>query len=97
MEKFTKEQIETLKKKHGEIFEIEVEDKVCYLKKPSRKVLSLAATAGQHDPMKYNEVILANCWVSGDEEIKTDDAYFLGVSGVLTELIEIKKASLKKL
>ena len=93
MEKLTKEQVETLKKKHGEVFEIEVEDKVCYLKKPTRKVLSLAAT----DPMKYNEVILANCWVDGDEEIKTDDAYFLGVSGVLAELIEVKKASLKKL
>ena len=81
----------------ADCFEIEVEDKVCYLKKPTRKVLSLAATAGQHDPMKYNEVILANCWVDGDEEIKTDDAYFLGVSGVLAELIEVKKASLKKL
>lgn len=97
MEKLTKEQVEALKKKHGEIFEIEVEDKVCYLKKPSRKVLSLAATAGQHDPMKYNEVILANCWVEGDEEIKTEDAYFLGISGVLSDLIEVKKATLKKL
>ena len=47
--------------------------------------------------MKYNEIILANCWVAGDEEIKTDDAYFLGVSGVLGDLIDIKKANLKKL
>ena len=97
MTKLTAEQIENLKKKHGEVFEIEVEDKVCYLKKPNRKALSLAATAGQRDPMKYNEIILANSWVAGDEEIKTDDAYFLGVSGVLGDLIDIKKANLKKL
>ena len=31
MEKLTKEQVETLKKKHGEVFEIEVEDKVLSL------------------------------------------------------------------
>ena len=60
-------------------------------------MLSAAATVGQKDPLKYNEIILANCWISGDEEIKTDDALFLGVSGVLSEIIEIKEATLKKL
>ena len=97
MENLSKEQIEALKKKHGEIFKVEVDDKVCDLKRPTRKALSLAASQGQRDPLKYNEVILANCWVEGDEEIKTDDAYFLGVSGVLADLIEVKEASLKKL
>ena len=33
MKKLSKEQIEALKKKHGEIFEVEVDDKVCYLKR----------------------------------------------------------------
>lgn len=97
MEKLSKEQIEALKKKHGEIFEVEVGDKICYLKRPTRKVLSLAASQTQRDPLKYNEVVLANCWVDGDEEIKTVDAYFLGVSGVLDQLVEIKQADLKKL
>ena len=96
MKKLSKEQIEALKKKHGEIFEVEVDDKVCYLKRPTRKALSLAAAQGQRDPLKYNEVVLANCWVDGDEEIKTEDAYFLGVSGVLDQLIEVKMAALKK-
>ena len=97
MKKLSKEQIEALKKKHGEIFEVEVDDKVCYLKRPTRKALSLAAAQGQRDPLKYNEVVLANCWVDGDEEIKTEDAYCLGVSGVLDQLIEVKMADLKKL
>ena len=37
-----------------------------------------------------------DCWLGGDETIKTDDAKFLGVSSVLTELIEVKEAELKK-
>lgn len=97
MEKLTQKQIEELKAKHGDVYEVEVADKVCYLRKPTRKVLSAAAVAGQKDPMKYNEIILANCWLSGDEEIKTDDALFMGVAGILGELVEIKEASLKKL
>lgn len=97
MEKLTKKQIEDLKAAHGTVYEIEVGGKICYLRKPSRKVLSAAAVAGQKDPMKYNEIILTNCWLSGDEEIKTDDVLFLGVAGVLSELVEAKEASLKKL
>ena len=97
MEKLSEKQIEELKMKHGDVFEVEVEDKVCYLKKPTRKVLSAAATVGQKDPLRYNEVILTNCWIAGDEEIKSEDGLFLGVSSVLSELIEVKTASLKKL
>lgn len=35
--------------------------------------------------------------LAGDEEIKTDDALFLGVSTKLGELVEVKEAELKKL
>ena len=52
---------------------------------------------GKTDPMKYNEILLNNCWLAGDEEIKTDDALFLGVSTKLGELVEVKEAELKKL
>jgi len=70
---------------------------VAYLKKPNRKALGAAAVVGKADPMKYNEILLNNCWIEGDEKIKTDDSLFLGVSAQLAELIEIKEASLKKL
>lgn len=97
MSKATKEQVAEWKKEHGDVFEIEVDGKVCYLKKPTRRVLSAAAVAGQRDPMKYNEVILTNCWLWGDEVIKTDDALFLGVSAKLGDLVEVVEASIKKL
>ena len=70
----TPEQIESWKKKWGDVFCVTVGDK-----------------------MKYNEILLNNCWLAGDEEIKTDDALFLGVSTKLGELVEVKEAELKKL
>lgn len=93
----TQEQLQEWKKKHGDVFRIKVEDKACYLRKPDRKVLSYAAAAGKSDPMKVNETILKNCWLDGDKEIMEVDSYFLGVSGKLDQMVEIKEAELEKL
>ena len=41
--------------------------------------------------------ILNNCFLGGDEEIKTDNGLFLSVSQKLPLLIEIKEAELVKL
>lgn len=97
MEKITKEQIAEWKKKYGSVFQLSVEDKTAYLRKPDRKTLSYASTAGQSDPLKFNEVLLKGCWLGGDEEIRTDDDLFLAASGKLGELIQVKEAELKKL
>lgn len=91
----TPEQIAEWKAQHGEFFHITVEDKICYLKKPDRKTLSFASQAGT-DPMKFNEVILKNCWLGGNEEIITDDSLFLAVSSKLDQVVEFKKAELVK-
>ena len=93
----TPERIEAWKGQHGEIFAIIVEDKIGYLRKVDRKTLSFASTIGTKDPMKFNEVILTNCWLGGDEELKTNDDYFLAVSGTLSQLIVVKEAELVKL
>jgi hypothetical protein len=93
----TKEQIENWKAKHGDIFRIQVEDKACYLKKPGRKTLGYASLAGKENPLKFNEILLKDCWLDGDETIRTDDGLFLSVSSRLPELIEIKEAELEKL
>ena len=90
-------QIDAWKKKHGDIFKLIIEDKVCYLKTPDRKTLSFASSIATKDPLKFNEVILNNCWLAGDEEIKTNDIYFLSAASKLSEIIEVKEADLKKL
>lgn len=87
----------SVEKKWGDVFCVTVGDKVAYLKRPSRQALSAAAVVGKNDPMKYNEILLNNCWLAGDEEIKIDDSLFLGVSAKLGELVEVKEAELKKL
>ena len=93
----TKEQIKQWKAKYKEVFVLRVDDKVAYLRTPDRATLSYASTLATKDPMKFNEAILTNCWLGGDEESKTDDALFLSASSKLGELIQIKEATLEKL
>ena len=93
----TKEQIQEWKNQYKDIFVISVEDKMVYLRTPDRKTLSYASTLATKDPLRFNEVILENCWLGGDEEIKTNDELFLAVSSKLPDLIQIKEATLEKL
>lgn len=93
----TKEIIEGWKKKHTDIFAIKIDGKTAYLKKPDRKILGAANTIGQKDPLKFNEMVLNNCWLGGDEEIKTDDGLFLSASAKMSELMELKEAEVVKL
>lgn len=95
--KVTKEQIKQWKNQYGDVFQMKVGEKICYLKKPSRKALSYAAVAGATDPLKYNEVLLEDCWIAGDEEIKTDNGLFLSISARLPELVEMVETELVKL
>ena len=97
MFKATKEQIAEWKEKHKKVFCIKVDDKACYLKKPSRQALGYSVIAGKDNPIKANEVLLNDCWLGGDEDIKTDDDLFFAVSRRITELIEAKEAELEKL
>lgn len=86
------------KKKHGTIFMLESEDgKVAYVRKPTRKELSYAMTKVQSNPLGFAEVIMQNCWLGGDEEMRTSDEHFLGVSSQLDALMEVKVVELKKL
>ena len=92
----TAEQIAEWKKKLGDIFKVEVDGSVCYLKKPDRKTMSYVATLG-NNPIRANEALLQNCWLGGDESVKTDDEKFFGVSSKLNEIVEIKEAEITKL
>lgn len=95
----TPEQIQAWKEQHLDVYQIEIpeDNKVCYLRKPTRTELSYGSKVGAQDPMKFNEHILNVCWLAGDEEIKTNDSLFLAVSTQLEEVLAFKKAELKKL
>jgi hypothetical protein len=93
----SKEQIEAWKQQYGKVFGIKVDGHICYLRTPDRKTLSYAASVGSKNAIKFNEIILNNCWLGGSEAIKTNDTLFLSVSGKLHELIEVKEAELVNL
>lgn len=97
MAEVTKEQIQEWKQKHGKVFKISCDGKDCYLKTPSRKTLGYASAAGKDDPLKFNEVILRDCWLGGDEEIRKDDVLFLSVGSQLPNIIQTKEAELEEL
>lgn len=101
MAKVTKAQINEWKEHYGEVFELEVDGKKGYVRKPGRKQLSYASTVsnsnGVIDSIAFAEHILSACWLGGDEEIKNNDDYFLAVVPTLEELTQRAEARIKKL
>lgn len=68
-----------------------------YFKQPDRRVLSAATITAKGDPMRYNEVVLKNCLLEGDECLLKDDSIFFGLSSKVDELVNAKVGELKKL
>lgn len=93
-QEITQKQIDAWKVEHGAVAALKVADKIGYVKKPTRQTISYASQAGVKDPMAFNEIILEQCWLGGDEEIKTDTGLFMSVSAQLTKLINIQEAEL---
>ena len=75
--------------------EIKTESVKCWLKMPSRKVIDMATSVAGKAPLKFGAIILENCWLGGDERIKTDDELFMAANGILGDLIKIKTAKIK--
>ena len=97
MSKITKEQIAQWKEKHGDIYKLTIEDHECFLKKPSRKSIGYASVGSKNNPIKFNEIMLKECWLGGDEQIMTNDDLFLAAGVQLAELVQVKEAELVKL
>lgn len=94
--KFSQEKIEELKKKHGDVFLVTAGDMSCLLKKPTRDNLAHAMAVSKTDPLKMTEVILANTWLAGDENIKSDLGALVGISTQIDQILEIKNSEIKK-
>lgn len=93
--KYTKEQVAEWKRKHGDIFELSVEDKSCIVRRPNRKDLSYVSVV--KNPIQMSETLLKQLWVDGDKEILEDDSLFLAVIPKMEEIIKIKESAIKKL
>jgi hypothetical protein len=93
----TDKQIQEWKAKYGEVFMVSADDKAAYLRKADRKILSASRTLAGNDALKFNEVLLKNCFLGGDECFMDDDDYFLGIQTQLANVIVVKEVELKKL
>lgn len=93
--KVTPEQIAEWKKKHGRVYKYEVDGKVAYLRNVDRATYALAASKiTSAGPAKFNDIVLENIWLGGDEEIRKEDGYYFGLIDFVEELMAKKKGTL---
>jgi len=100
----TEDIIKKLKKKHGQVYLIEVDPEEeggeviqLVFRKPDRPTLSAAARFAQTDPIKSGEIVLENCLVHGPKEVLKDMSIFQAVSQQFEEITKARQARLKKL
>lgn len=90
-------QITEWKEKYGGVYEIPVEDKVAYLREPKMKDFKRAFTAMQNSgDMAFGEEMINQLFIGGDEEIKTDDAYFLPARKEMKEFFNFDEPEIVK-
>ena len=109
--KATDEQIAIWKKTHQEVYEIEVEGSFCYIREIDRETMKYAFSElkmkintetkeGEVDMEKMvnvGEIGLQNCWIGGDEKIKSNGRLWVSACMQVGELINVAETSLKKL
>lgn len=100
----TAEQIEQWKKevknKYGEnagVYEYKVDGRIAYLRSVDRDTYSMASTKVATAPAKFNEVVVQNIWLGGDETLKKVDQYYFGLIDFVEDLMGKKKGSLTEL
>ncbi len=94
------ERLEVLKKQHTNVHTLAIKkgtDWVCaFLKNPSRNIVSFYLAKISTDPVTAREVLLQNCWIEGDERLKTEDSLFYSTFPYLDSIMEVYEGVLKK-
>lgn len=97
MQKIDDKQINEWKEKHGSVYELPVEDKVAYLREPKMKDFKRAFTAMQNNgDLAFGEEMINLLFIGGDEEIKTNDDYFLPARKEIKEFLSFDDAEITK-
>ena len=92
-------EIERLKKQHGRIYEVVVDDEgtryAAYFRRPHMTTLAAMTKMAKTDEMAAARVMQENCWVSGAEAVRTDAALFVAVVGQFGTVIGSVRAEIK--
>jgi hypothetical protein len=95
----TAEMIAGWKEKYGKVFKYETPDgKACFFRPVDRATYSAALSkVGQGKVEKFNDTIITNIWLAGDEEIRKVDQYYFGLIDQVEELMNKVKGYLGEL
>lgn len=89
-------QIAAWEKEYGQVYELEVEGRKCWLRKPNREIIRFMLSTSGNDPLARAEALLRDCWLGGDMAIQTDDDLFIAATGVIEGILPVAVAELKK-
>lgn len=96
--KITDQQIAEWKEKHGGVYALPVEDKICYLREPNIDDYKRAFIAMQNDgDTAFGETMINSLWLDGDSEIKTDNDYFTPAKKEITKMLNYDEAEITSL
>jgi hypothetical protein len=107
----SEEQIAAWKKIYGEVYSVEVEGHVCYVKQFTRETMKYAlsrlkiridgeskeAVMDMEKMLEIGEIGLQHGFIGGSEEIKTNDRLWLSAAMQVGELFSLAETRLKKL
>lgn len=95
---WTKEQIKKYKGEHGTLYRYTADDgKSCLLRSPDLNILDACRTVSGGSSIKFDKALVENCWVDGDEELKTVDKYQMGLFDWLGGIIQKVDGQLEEL
>jgi hypothetical protein len=81
-------QLDEWKRLYGKIKGYGADGKVAVFRPATIQILDACRTISQGSIIKYDVALIENCWLGGDEELKTEDRYLLGLINWGAELIE---------
>lgn len=92
----TQKEIDDLKKKHGPLTLITVNDQHFWFKKPDMNTLSASAKIALENPMESSMIYFRNCLVDGNHKAAEDVDTWVAIAPHLNGLIEEQKVEVKK-
>jgi len=99
----TDAQVKQWKQRWGEVhqFDVTIDDDgntvTGYFRKPNLEVIGASISKGENDPIGSGNVLFENCWLGGDDRIKSDDEARLSCALRLNRLFKLRAVEVKKL
>ncbi|WP_155845003.1 hypothetical protein [Chryseobacterium daeguense] len=95
--KSLEEKINGWKQQYGGVFELPIDDKICYLREPKIEDYKKAFIAMQNDgEVGFGETMITELWLEGDNVIKTDNDYFTPAKKEIMRMLNYDEPEIKE-